>query len=234
MDYTPRACIACGASFVPARAHQKRCSPCSRFKSKKRDAAPVPKACAQCGLEFQPKMITANYCSAKCQQRARYAANPYNPETFGTGGRANKGVPQSREHVECRIKSLASTLAAVKRDCVKCGESYTPTTAAQKYCSGRCWNAVARAKRERLHRIKITPEHYAVLLDKQGGKCRICGVAAGANTRRERLAVDHCHSTGKVRGLLCHRCNTALGLFYDRRESLAAAIEYLAEAEARN
>jgi len=41
------------------------------------------------------------------------------------------------------------------------------------------------------------------------------------------LYVDHCHSSGKVRGLLCHHCNTALGKFQDSVEVLSSAIDYL-------
>lgn len=42
-----------------------------------------------------------------------------------------------------------------------------------------------------------------------------------------KLVVDHCHSSGEVRGLLCHNCNRALGLFKDSRENLLNAVEYL-------
>ena len=55
-------------------------------------------------------------------------------------------------------------------------------------------------------------DRFREMLDDQGGKCAICETQCA--TERE-LAVDHCHKTGKIRGLLCMRCNTALGAFKD-------------------
>lgn len=57
----------------------------------------------------------------------------------------------------------------------------------------------------------------------QGGVCNICRQPP----RRKRLSVDHCHTSGKVRGLLCHVCNAALGLLKDDTNRLFTAIDYL-------
>lgn len=53
------------------------------------------------------------------------------------------------------------------------------------------------------------------------------GFFKDASKHKLKLVVDHCHSSGKVRGLLCHNCNRALGLFQDSMSSLTRAIEYL-------
>lgn len=66
---------------------------------------------------------------------------------------------------------------------------------------------------------------YERLLEKQNNVCAICG--QGETRPNKALAVDHCHETGKVRGLLCQRCNTMLGGSKDNTEILAKAIEYL-------
>lgn len=58
-------------------------------------------------------------------------------------------------------------------------------------------------------RYGITVETYEAMLSKQNGKCSICKSAV--NLGRGNLAVDHCHKTKQVRGLLCFHCNTALG-----------------------
>jgi len=73
-------------------------------------------------------------------------------------------------------------------------------------------------------------EQYRAILETQGGKCAICGVAEGHRSRYGRicrLAVDHDHRSGEVRGLLCNNCNRGLGRFKDSVESLQAAISYL-------
>ncbi|TXG80329.1 MAG: hypothetical protein E6R13_08355 [Spirochaetes bacterium] len=68
----------------------------------------------------------------------------------------------------------------------------------------------------------ITIEEYRKRLDDQDYKCKICEQPLG-----ERLCVDHCHTSGKVRGLLCHKCNQGLSLFKDSVQALKNAITYL-------
>jgi len=71
----------------------------------------------------------------------------------------------------------------------------------------------------------INLDMYNEMLEKQNGVCAICGHPQPPQFFR--LAVDHCHKTGKVRGLLCQSCNGMLGLAKDNIEVLAEAIEYL-------
>ena len=74
----------------------------------------------------------------------------------------------------------------------------------------------------------ITLEDYDRMLEDQGGCCKICGTdePGGGNGR---FHVDHNHSTGKVRGILCNSCNTGLGRFKDSPEVLLKAATYLLE-----
>lgn len=72
----------------------------------------------------------------------------------------------------------------------------------------------------------ITLSDYNAMLNAQGGVCAIC--KQPCKTRR-RLAVDHNHVTGKVRGLLCNACNNELGRFVDSSEILKAALDYINE-----
>ncbi len=69
----------------------------------------------------------------------------------------------------------------------------------------------------------ITEEQYDILLQVQKFKCAICGQLPV----KKRLAVGHDHDTGRVRGLLCHNCNTGLGMFKDSPARLLRAIKYL-------
>lgn len=77
----------------------------------------------------------------------------------------------------------------------------------------------------------ITHEDYQRLLDEQGGVCAVCGEDEpnehGRTGTKFRLAVDHCHDTGRVRGLLCQKCNRAIGLLRDDSGLLRKAIDYL-------
>lgn len=75
----------------------------------------------------------------------------------------------------------------------------------------------------------ITLEDYEAMLEKQGGTCAICESSIpGGNGA---FSVDHCHSTGKVRGLLCRLCNSGLGHFRDSPGLLYRAVEYLRNHE---
>jgi hypothetical protein len=69
----------------------------------------------------------------------------------------------------------------------------------------------------------ITETEYLELAKKQQFVCKICN---GFDNERT-LAVDHCHTEGTIRGLLCHKCNRGLGLFQDDIELLLKAINYL-------
>ena len=66
----------------------------------------------------------------------------------------------------------------------------------------------------------LSPEEYNILFISQNGRCKIC-------RSDKKLSVDHCHSTGKVRGLLCTSCNILLGGAKDSIKILEEAIEYL-------
>lgn len=74
----------------------------------------------------------------------------------------------------------------------------------------------------------ITYDDYLRLSAEQGDVCAICKSKSGDG---HRLAVDHCHETGIVRGLLCKLCNMALGLMGDDGDRLRAAAEYLERAK---
>lgn len=81
----------------------------------------------------------------------------------------------------------------------------------------------------RKHHLKskygITPERYNVMLWLQNGHCALCDVVPN----KKQLHVDHCHETGKVRGLLCIRCNSALAQFGDNIDGLKKVLVYLGQ-----
>jgi hypothetical protein len=83
----------------------------------------------------------------------------------------------------------------------------------------------AYMRRQQLyHKYGLTMADYNAMLAAQDMACAICG-----QRPQKTLYVDHDHETGEVRGLLCVRCNTGLGMFRDSIRLLASAIVYLEE-----
>lgn len=126
------------------------------------------------------------------------------------------------------------------KKCRDCGEFFQPTeenfykATAPDGLDCRCRPcAIAKVTRNRdktktAHRIRlkkygITPEQFEEMVELQGGRCLACWNKPG----KRGLYVDHCHRTGRVRGLLCHNCNTALGLVKDKTATLKRMISYL-------
>jgi hypothetical protein len=70
----------------------------------------------------------------------------------------------------------------------------------------------------------MTPQDFDGLLEKQGHKCAICGQPGGKD-----LHVDHDHQVNEVRGLLCGKCNKAIGLFNEDSKTVRAAENYLTD-----
>lgn len=72
----------------------------------------------------------------------------------------------------------------------------------------------------------VTFEQYNEVLEAQGGVCVICQ-RFEVTSRAPRLVVDHCHETGRIRALLCHRCNCGIGYFKDNADRARRAADYL-------
>jgi len=104
-----------------------------------------------------------------------------------------------------------------KRLCPKCKQVYVT---GNRYCQ-MCKRAYDLATK-----YGLSMDDFRRMIKKQGGKCAIC-------KRRTKLVTDHCHKTGKVRGLLCSRCNTALGIFGDTLSGLRKAYDYMRRVYAR-
>lgn len=76
----------------------------------------------------------------------------------------------------------------------------------------------------------LTPQEFSSLLESQESECLICSSKLEdmfKHTEGKRAVVDHCHDTGKVRGILCGTCNTGIGNLQDSTKLLEKAIEYL-------
>lgn len=108
-----------------------------------------------------------------------------------------------------------------------------------KSCNNESGRRFAKANPEKMahaswkwnikRKYGIDHEEYQWMVVRQGNLCAICG-SANPGGGRKRWQVDHCHSTGAVRGLLCNRCNLGLGYFSDSPATLGRAIAYLGAA----
>lgn len=118
-------------------------------------------------------------------------------------------------------KDTWHTLSEIDKDartgvCVKCGPTSLSTRLA----------CPTRERSKKLGGLMITDVQYGEMLAEQAGGCAICH-APPPDYRR--LNIDHCHKTGKLRKLLCFRCNVLLGKVDDDIELLEKAISYLKE-----
>jgi len=170
------------------------------------DATSQARACAGCGAEFQAHRRATRrqkFCGAACQKQT-WQREKASPTRVGTTG--------------C---------------CAVCQESFGVRHVAQRYCSIPCKAAAARAKvpqrwRHASSRYGVTPADFDRMLSEQGGCCDICRVDLhGVGLDRDAPQVDHDHSTGRVRAILCRLCNTALGNFRDDPRLVRAAAAYL-------
>lgn len=94
----------------------------------------------------------------------------------------------------------------------------------EKYKSGKEKRFLYNREHALNANFKMTPQEYDEMLESQGNVCAICG---GVNESGRMLAVDHCHETNQVRGLLCTNCNTGIGMLKDNIDLLQNAITYL-------
>jgi len=99
------------------------------------------------------------------------------------------------------------------------------------YGDGRNYECYACRRRQQMERhfkksYGLTSAQIAVLVESQGGKCAICQRNAH-DAAHGKLCVDHCHQTGRVRGMLCGNCNSAIGKLGDSSQLLRQAAAYL-------
>lgn len=89
--------------------------------------------------------------------------------------------------------------------------------------------ALTYRKNQIKRRYGITYNEYLEMILKQGNKCKICEFQFTNDKMGGKPFIDHCHNTGKVRGILCHSCNIAIGNLKDSVELMEKAIQYIKE-----
>lgn len=132
-----------------------------------------------------------------------------------------------------------SNHAGLTTRCIKCmtaasfAARRTPEGKVISQTRWRDWrtNNPDKFRNQWLKKYGLTHETYDALLASQNGRCAICETdePRGTGAGGKRFHVDHCHSGGGVRGLLCGHCNAGLGQFKDSIPRMQRAIEYLTQ-----
>lgn len=172
-------------------------------------------------------------------------------KSFGKYVRKDGSINQSRKCKDCDhrfatqrtdeesrtdVRRLLASIATHK-ECCTCREmlpvgnfGHVAGDAVKRRSScKKCLNAKRSESQFNSVLIKhgLTIESYNEILTAQGGKCAICRAESVGNPRMRVWCVDHCHATGKVRGLLCSRCNLAIGNFNDDLALMSKAMQYI-------
>ncbi|MEW9902678.1 endonuclease VII domain-containing protein [Pseudomonas putida] len=251
---TDRVCraIGCSAIFTPRRKTSNYCSDTCMNRQSARSRAtgtqlgPYEIVCwrAGCGEKIITPAHNRKYCSTECksleQRKTRKVANRASPASLEASRQC--GIPSCTNEFkpswtqltfcsdECEIEarrnpSIIYGKCFGAKECKGCGEKFLPHAPPQTYCTKQC------KSRNRLYREKYDMSYstYLDMKNAQGGVCKICKQDGHIiyKTAIDGLVVDHCHDTGKIRGLLCNKCNQGLGLFKDSIQNLRRAADYL-------
>lgn len=214
-----RVCVWCGSEFKRRTKSRAMCCSYKCAQDIKNSGQLVDKTCVGCGAVFKAAYYGPKACSDSC--RAAYLADQHK-----VGRRTTRNSQASRP------------LFDASNECQLCGN----LTWNAKYCSRECYvqsqvkpisyhlekriqarEKAQLSKKPRGKSYKMSAVERKSLLEAQKGLCALCRV-------RDARVVDHCHVTGRVRGLLCHKCNSGLGGLGDNVQGLRKAITYLESA----
>jgi hypothetical protein len=163
------------------------------------------------------------------RRREKYKANPDERERRKAQGRSpeENSAYMRLYYVENREKFSLSDEDKQRRNEAR-RQRYASDPEFRERAKAASRNRCPSRKRELriIAQFGIDNARYDAMLAEQNGGCAICG-SEKSSARGERLAVDHCHKTGAVRGLLCSNCNQGLGKFKDNAAQLRKAVAYL-------
>ena len=212
---TVRTCTQCGQTKPLEEFHRmatgrdgrrSECADCARARAR-RNYQPRPHpaltlACEFCSAEFR-YVKTSGPRRMYCGEACKYAA-----------GEAAKKL---------RAGAHVRTCACGSADVARVGKPVCPACRIDPRSSE---SAKARERRRTLRRYGITEQVWDHMLARQGGRCAVCRTDTPGG-RGESWHIDHDHVTGQVRGLLCQRCNVAIGMLEDSPDLIRAALRYV-------
>ena len=162
--------------------------------------------CVFCGTSTITNQSRKRFCSASCKQRHRRKTNPIENRDKMRAWRA-KNPERTREIAR----------ASAKRQWLRDPEKFRRANR-ERYRQKR--EVILANKRRRDYGLEH--DEYLAMLAAQEGCCAICRDPAS-----ETLYVDHNHTTGRIRGLLCRTCNLAIGYIHDKPSVALAMQQYL-------
>lgn len=183
--------------------------------------------CSHCKKPFERtasdiRRGRTKYCSRNCWDLARAKRSKYRAEAVWRLGRkqcqmCDKTLPVENFHSNNKTNDgLTSRCRDCLYECQKSAIAVKLSENREKYLEQRKgWHLK--------HTFGIGISEYKLLVSKQNGVCAICR----GKDKGRKLAIDHDHKTGQIRGLLCGRCNQGIGHFLEDRLLMRRAIEYL-------
>jgi hypothetical protein len=237
-----RQCVSCLGTFSTKRVDAKYCSAsCRRFK---------PYVKQKFGITLEEYVARVRAPGSACEictsdGNGRWLCLDHDHATGELRGTlcdpCNRGLGRARDDAQ-RLRDLTDYLASsvllpsvttlevpavgTCRMCLaECGHDGRKT---RGYCSQVCSGRARDCRR-----YGLSPEQFHWLVAQTASSCSVCvaPLLVGADHHDDRVIVDHCHDSGRVRGILCNYCNLALSCFADDPGRMVAAIEYLARYE---
>ena len=200
-------CRNCGCVIVGRSARAVFCSNDCKMvwdrarASEKRKKNSVLVRCKTCSQEITGRCSRAKYCSVNCQRQRNYLV----------------------------IKAQTAKKFSTPVACKGCGMEFFRSLSGKKiFCTDGCKSRYHSTQNRQANRWKRIEKEYGItrfdweqLMSNQNGACAICTVEL------RMPHTDHDHKTGRVRGLLCQKCNQAIGLMMESPENLMRAARYL-------
>lgn len=145
-----------------------------------------------------------------------------------TDEKAKNGSYKYRVVCDCGTEKIVAYSAMTRGNTKSCGcQQYPKGELSANWKHGRSQTKEYDLELHMKRTYGMSFKDYEEMLFAQDGKCAICKAEPPKDQHKTRLNIDHCHASGKVRGLLCDCCNRALGLMRDNTELLQKAIQYL-------
>lgn len=194
----------CAVCLGPIYGRKKYCSPACSARGKGKNRLPRQKSCVSCGRMILGRGSAAKYCLG-CV-----------PAAYRELGRLSMVRQRARRKQEQDLIIYCSC----------CGTDFSPTPRGsnQRYCSKQCYSHNQTAERLRDSGVKVTSGEIKALFDSNDGTCDACFYPF---TDKNRPAVDHCHETLEIRGIIHSGCNVSLGHTQEDPDRLRALARYL-------